>query len=251
MSAKDRPVAEAFHPGLAFPVSDTAPHFMSETVMPRSLVVSLALFAIVQSRAGAQTCMGLASFGGAPMQLTASGSLTQLSNSFGGTLGYGLPSSVYGNIAVATTSYDVEDGSTLGLAARVGYQLNVGRARPVQVCPNVSFGIGKGPNNDAAGIDQSSRSATIGLHLGTELGAGPRMKVIPSIGFSYAHGTVKAEDSSGTELFEISDRYGLAQIGVGIILNQRISIRPSIEIPVRVDGSDPTVGLTLGYNIGP
>jgi hypothetical protein len=218
--------------------------------MVRGLAVSLALLALIRSPAVAQACMGLASFTGAPMQVTATGSFTQLSNSFGGTLGYGLPSSVYGNVAVATTSYDVVDGSTLGLAGRAGYQVNVGGTRPVQVCPNASFGIGKGPNDDAAGIDRSSRSATIGLHLGTELGAGPRIKVVPSAGFSYAHASVKAEDSSGTELFEISDRYGLAQIAVGIILNQRISVRPSIEIPVGLDGGDPTVGLTLGYNVG-
>jgi hypothetical protein len=218
--------------------------------MPRSLVMSLILLVILRSPAVAQTCMGLASYAHGPMQVTASGTFSGVSNSFGGTIGYGIPSSVYGSVGVATTSYDPVDGSTLGFAARAGYQLSLGRARPIQICPNASFGIGMGPNDDVAGIDQSGRSATIGLNIGTELGD-PRMSVIPTVGFSYAYSTQKAENSAGAELFEISDRYWMAQVGVGIILNQRISVRPSVDIPVgRLESADPTFGLILGYNFG-
>jgi hypothetical protein len=218
--------------------------------MRRSLVVSLALLAIVRSPAVAQTCMGLASFSTAPMQVTANGQFGDLANTFGATVGYGIPSSVYGNLGVSTTSYDGIDGSTLGLGAHVGYQMAVGKARQVQVCPNASVGIGKGPNDDAAGVDQSSRSATVGLNVGTVLGANPRMKIIPTAGLSYAYGKSKAEDDAGATLFEFSDSYGLAQLGVGIVLNQNISVRPSVDIPLGLEGSDPTFGLTLGYNFG-
>ena len=218
--------------------------------MRRSFVVSLALLAIVRSPAVAQTCMGLASFSAAPMQVTANGQFSDLSNTFGATVGYGIPSSAYGNLGVSTTSVDGVDGSQLGIAARAGYQMALGKSRQVQVCPNASFGLGMGPNDDAAGVDQSGRSATVGLNVGTVMGANPRMKIIPSVGLSYAYGKQKAEDDAGATLFEVSNSYGLAQVGVGIVLNQNISIRPSVDIPLGLEGSDPTFGLTLGYNFG-
>jgi hypothetical protein len=216
--------------------------------MRRSLVLSLAVLAIVRSPAVAQTCMGLASFSTAPMQVTGGAQISNLSTTFGATAGYGMPSSVYGNVGVATTSHDGFDGSTLGLGLRAGYQMEVGKSRQVQVCPNASFGLGIGPNDDAAGIHQSTRSATVGVNVGTVLAPNPRMMVVPSVGLAYAYGKVRAENDAGTTLFEISDRYALAQLGVGIVLNQNISLRPNVDIPLGLDGGEPTFGLTVGYN---
>jgi hypothetical protein len=218
--------------------------------MRRGLVASLTLLAMVRSPAVAQTCMGLASFGSAPMQVTANGSFSDLSNSVGATVGYGTPSSVYGTVGISTSSTDALDGSTLGLGAHAGYQIVLGRSRQVQVCPNASLAIGMGPSDDLAGTHRSNRSTTVGLNVGAELGASARMKVVPSAGLSYAYGKWKGEDAAGATLFEISDSYSLAQVGVGIILNSNISVRPGVEIPLGLDGSDPTFGLTLGYNFG-
>ncbi len=219
--------------------------------MHRSLVISLSLFTILQAPAAAQTCMGLASFSAAPVQLTGNGSFSDLSTTFGATAGYGLPSSVFGHLGVSRTSIDAVDGSALGLAARAGYQLNVGGARPIQICPNASFELGMGPNDDVGGVERSGRTATVGVNLGAEMVAGPRMKVVPSAGLSFAYGTQKAENTAGSTLFEISNSYALAQLGVGIILNQNISVRPGIDIPLGLEGGNPMFGLTLGYNFGP
>jgi hypothetical protein len=219
--------------------------------MRRSLFVFLVLIPLVQSPAGAQTCLGLASFGPAPLQVTASGSINNLSNTFGGTIGYGTPSSVYGNVGIATTGYDALEGSTLGLAAHAGYQIRLGAARPVQICPSAGFAIGLGPNDDVTGIDQFGQSITVGFNLGTELGGNPRMRVVPTAGFFYAYSKQKAENSAGAELFEIPDKYWMAQVGVGFILSQRISVRPSVDVPVdRLETSYPTFSLLLGYNFG-
>lgn len=218
--------------------------------MRRCLVVSLALLAIARTPAAAQTCMGMASFAGAPMQVTAYGQFTGLANSFGATVGYGTRSAVYGTVGISTTSYESIDGSTLGLGARAGYQISLGRSQLVHLCPNASFGIGVGPHDDAAGIDQSTRSATLGLNLGTDLGGDPRLKVAPSVGLSYAHDLVKAENDAGTTLFEISEGYALAQLSVGVILNSKVSIRSGVDIPLGRESTDPTFNLTLGYNFG-
>jgi len=218
--------------------------------MRRSLVVSLALLAMANAPAAAQTCMGLASYKNAPVQATGNASFTEGVNSWGGTVGYGIPASVFGNLGVSTTSIDGAPSSSLGLNARVGYQIALGKSRQAQLCPTASFGIGMGPDDDAADINGSSTSATLGLAVGTIMGANPRMKIVPSAGLAYAYGKVKAEDGTGTTLFEISDNYALAQLGVGIIFNSNISVRPSVDIPLGLEGSDPTFGLTVGYNFG-
>jgi hypothetical protein len=88
----------------------------------------------------------------------------------------------------------------------------------------------------------------VGVNVGAVLGNNPRMRVIPSAGLAYAYGQVKAENDAGTTLFEISDRYALAQLGVGIILNQNISLRPNVDIPLDLEGGEATFGLTVGYN---
>jgi hypothetical protein len=217
--------------------------------MRRALVAILAL-SIARSPAVAQTCMGLASFGNAPIQVTGTGQFGEVANTFGATAGYGIPSGLHGTVGVATTSVDGVDGHQLGLAARAGYRLTLGSAGQTEVCPNASFGLGMGPNDEVAGVDRSARSATVGVNVGTVLGASPRMKVVPTAGLSFAYSRQKAENAAGSTLFEISDSYALAQLGVGIILNSTISVRPNVEIPLGLEGIDPIFGLTLGYNFG-
>ncbi len=218
--------------------------------MRRALVAVLALVLVVRSPAVAQTCMGLASFSNAPMQVTGTGQLGEISNTFGATAGYGIPSGLYGAVGVATTSLDGVEGHQLGLAARAAYQLTLGAAGRTQICPTASFGLGMGPNDEVAGVDRSARSATAGIAVGTVLGASPQMKVVPTAGLSFAYSRQQAENSAGSTLFEISDTYALAQVGVGIILNSTISILPNVEIPLGLEGIDPIFGLSLGYNFG-
>ena len=218
--------------------------------MRRSLMVSLALLGMASAPAMAQTCQGLASFTMAPIQVTANGHFTELANRFGATVGYGVPAGVYGSVGVSRTSFDGVDGASMGIAASAGYQMAMGKTRQVQLCPNASVGFGMGPDDEIGGVDGSSRFATVGVAIGTTLDANPRMKIVPTAGLSYAYANTKAEDDTGAELFTISDSYALAQLGVGFVLSSHISIRPSVDIPIALDGSDATFGLTVGYNFG-
>lgn len=215
--------------------------------MRRTLVALLALFAAVSAPAAAQTCLGLASFSNGPIQVAGHGSFTQGVNSFGGSLGYGLPHSVFGSAAVSTTSYDVVNASSLGIGATVGYQMTLGKSAQAQLCPTASFGVGNGPDDQAAGINESRRSANVGFSVGTSMAASPRMQIVPNAGLSLAYGKSKRE---GVAVVETSDTYGLARLGVGVVISQNMSVRPSVDIPLGLAGSDPTFGLTLGYNFG-
>jgi hypothetical protein len=213
--------------------------------MRRSLVTVLALVALVRTPAAAQTCMGLASFRHAPFQMTGSGRFSQLSNTFGATLGYGLPFGPYGTVGVSSTAYDGVNGSALTVGARAGFQLMLGKA---QFCPNAGYSLEMGPNDGGAGVDLLNRRANFGLQVGTVLSAGPRLQVVPSVGMSYVRARATAENSSGATLYDIPDEYGMADLGLGIVLTKQISVRPGLEIPLGLEGRETSVGLTVGYN---
>jgi hypothetical protein len=215
--------------------------------MRRTLVVSLALFAVVNAPAAAQTCLGLPSHSNGQMQVTGNATFTDLSNSFGTSIGYGQPAGIFGNAQLGTTSYDGLDGSAIDLGAQAGYQLTVSQA---QVCPVASFSLGMGPNDvDGAGTDVSSRQGTIGFAVGKVMGSNPKMKLVPNAGLGLAYRKQKLDD--GTSSIEASETYGQASVGLGLIFNSHLAVRPSISIPLGSDFSnDPSFGLSVAYNFG-
>lgn len=219
--------------------------------MRRSLVVFLALMATLSAPAVAQTCLGLASYSEGPLQVTGSGWLANEASSVGAGFGYGLPASVFGGLAIGSTSNEAINGSSLELGANVGYQIPLGKSGQAHLCPVAAFGVGIGPKNTFnSGVDRSNQTASVGLALGTSFLASPRMKIIPTVGLAYAYRQDKAENSAGASLFEISDNYARVQLGVGVVLRSNISVRPTADIPLGLDGRDPTFGITVGYNFG-
>jgi hypothetical protein len=216
--------------------------------MRRTLFVSMALVAAVNAPAAAQTCLGLASFSNGNMQVSGNGQFTEGVNRFGAGFTYGIPAGVFAGAQLSTTSYDGADASSMGIGANVGYQLNMGKSANIHVCPVASFELGMGPDDDASDTDASTQNATLGFSLGTTLKGSPRMQVIPSVGLGLAYSKLKVEVASASS--EVSDTYGQAQLGVGLVFNQNIAVRPSVSIPLGLDGSDPTFGVTVAYSFG-
>jgi hypothetical protein len=218
--------------------------------MRRSFVVSLALLAIVRSPAVAQSCEGLASFTAGPMQVAGNAQFGDLANTWGGSFTYGLPSGAYAGADLSTTSFDGIDQSSLGIGAHAGYQMKLGRTGKVNLCPVARLALGMGPDDEAAEINSSSTDVHFGLALGTEMGANPRLRILPTAGLGLQYSKAKVEDTGSGSTLEGSDTYGLARIGVGLVFNQQFSVRPSVDIPLGLEGSDPAFGLTVGYNFG-
>lgn len=219
--------------------------------MRRSLVVSLALLAILSAPAVAQTCLGLASYSDGPLQVSGSSWLTSEASSFGAGLGYGRPGSVFGGLAIGTTSNEAVDGSSLDIGASFGYQISVGKTARFHLCPvaNLSFGIGP-KNTFNSGVDRSNKMVSAGIALATSLLAGPRLMIIPTLGLAYAYRQARAENAAGASLFEITENYARVQLGVGLVLNSNISVRPGVDLPLGLEGTDPTFGITVGYTFG-
>jgi hypothetical protein len=219
--------------------------------MRRSLVVSLALLAIVRSPAVAQTCQGLASFSAGQMQVSGNAQFGDLSNSFGAGVAYGMPSGLYAGANLSTTSFDGADASSLGIGANVGYQMSVGKASKISLCPVARLALGMGPDEEAFDLNSSSTDLHFGLALGTSMGTNPRMQILPTAGLGLQHTKFKIEDTGpGGSTEEFSETYPLARLGLGLIFNQQISVRPSVDIPISSDLNETSFGVTVGYNFG-
>jgi len=210
--------------------------------MLRSFLIGLALVGLIRSAAVAQTCTGLASYSRGPIQLTGHGAVvTGIGiHQLGASLGYGRPNGVFGDVSIASTSAAGVD-PYLSYGADLGYQQKMGL---LQVCPVASYTLSDLP--DGFGINNSARTATIGLAIGAAVGP-PQLQLVPAGGISLEYVRTKAEDSfnSSTE----SDAYAVAQLGVGLVLNS-LSIRPDVSIPLGLEGADPVVGVTVGFNFG-
>lgn len=219
--------------------------------MRRNLLLSMLLLGLARVPAGAQTCLGLASFSTGPMQVTGAGSFTQHSNALGVGVGYGFPAGLFASGAVGTSSTDAFDGSSLDLSTALGYEFPLGKAGQLRVCPLAGLGLQLGPKSTfQSGVDRSDRMASLGFSVGALFRTGPRAQVAPSAGLSYAYEKSQAENDAGALLFQISNSYLLAQVGVGFILNSNISLRPRIDIPLGWNSNEPTLGFTVGFNFG-
>jgi hypothetical protein len=218
--------------------------------MKRILLLSLTLSATLGSIAAAQTCVGMPSFTSGHMQVAGGGAFTDGVNSFGASLGYGVPAGLYGKAGLGTTDYDGLDGSSFDLNLSGGYQTTMGRRHDVAVCPVANFSYGSGPNDiGGSGVDMSSTSIGFGFMAGKVLGRNPRMQFIPNAGLGFAYSKIKLEDSAGGSV-DGSDSYALATMGVGLLFNSSVSVNPSLSFPIGQEGGDPVFGLGVALNFG-
>jgi hypothetical protein len=224
--------------------------------MRRSLMVPLALLAIVKSPAAAQTCQGLASYSAGQLQVAANAQFPEARKVWGGSLSYGVPSGIYGGVDLSHTSFNAPDGvdadlpGSLGIGAHAGYQMKLGRTGKLALCPVANLALGMGPDDEEADVNSSQTDLHFGLALGTEMGASQQMRIIPTAGLGLQHTKLKTEQG-GAEVFSGSETYALARVGVGFVFNQQISVRPTVDIPLGSDVSnDPAFGISVGYNFG-
>jgi hypothetical protein len=217
--------------------------------MRRALLFSLALSFTLAGRAAAQACVGMPSFSSGQLQATAGGSLADGASSFGGTIGYGVPKSLYGKAGVGTTSYDAFDGSSFDFSLGGGYQIPLQSSRTAELCPVANLSLGSGPSDVlASGVDVSSRTFALGAALGAHVGNNPQMQIVPNASFQFANTRVTLDD--GTDSASDSESYGLLTLGTGFVFNSRYSVNPSISIPMGLEGSDMSFGLAGAIHFG-
>jgi hypothetical protein len=218
--------------------------------MRRIFLLSLALpFTLMSTKAAAQTCVGMPSFSSGQMQIAGGGKFADGTSGFGGTFGYGAPKGLYGKAGVGTTSYDALDGSSFDLNVGGGYQIPLQTSRMAELCPVASLSLGSGPNDVlGSGVDMSSRTFAFGASIGALVGHSTRMQILPNASFQFANTRAKVDD--GTTSAAASESYGLLTLGTGFVFSSRFSVNPSISVPMGLDGSSTSFGLSGAINFG-
>jgi len=195
----------------------------------------------------AQACLGNPSFSTNHLQVAAGASFDPSTTTFGGEFTGG-SETLFTGLTVGGATYENISGGSLLAGVRAGFQVPV-TSGTMQVCPIVGAEFGFGPADfDGAGTDFRSRAFTFGLAAGGELFRSERIAIVPSLsmGFAYIGTTATGLLATVTE----TETYGLAGAAIGLLLNDRLSVRPSVSFPIGLDGADPIFGIGFALNYG-
>lgn len=218
--------------------------------MLRSPLVRAALVAALTALpavATAQTCLGSPSFTANHLQLGADVNVAENATSFGAQLGSG-SETVFASFGGGGVTYDNVDGSTIFVGGTLGYQVKASASGRAQVCPVLSASYGWGPNDIAgSGSDLTVKNFSFGLAFGSAMGSG-EVALVPSASVAFVYSSASVDVFGGT--FDGDDTYGMAGIGLGVLLNSQLSIRPSVSMPFGVEDAKPIYGIGVTLNYG-
>jgi hypothetical protein len=161
----------------------------------------------------------------------------------------GLGERAYGGGSIGSVSYDDLSGSTTSLGAWVGYQLPMGTSGRSQLCPFFTGGLGLGPNDiEGSGIDASTRGFSAGVSWGMRAVQSNDFSLFPTIGAGIAFSSFKLTD--GVDSIEESDTYVQLGFGLGLVLGRQFTVRPSVTIPLGLEGADPVFSVQISLSLG-
>ena len=181
----------------------------------------------------AQACLGLPSFVNGAVHLNVSAAFPDSASAFALGIGAGRHNNLFGNLGGGQVTYEgLDEKSTLGFL-ELGYQLPVSRA---QLCPIVGGYFGVGPDDPAFGLKITSRSASAGVALGLPI-AMRTLTFIPNAAVKYDYVSVKYQEAGLEDLTETASG-GILDLGLGIVIRDRLSIQPLAHIPFGGDGDE-------------
>ena len=197
------------------------------------------------SSAEAQLCAGAPSFTQAPYQVGVGAAFREGAQGFGGQFSAG-GSALFAGAGVAVLNFSDLDATQTNINVAAGTDLGLDQSNRVFVCPLAAIAFGVGP--DIGPIDVSTFSVRGGGSVGVIASSSTMLMVVPTFGLAAAWQQVTVE--AGDVDTDDSDSYGVANLGVGFIFNNRIGITPGISIPFSVADSDVTFTIGFAFNFG-
>jgi hypothetical protein len=183
--------------------------------------------ALCAVEAQAQSCLGLPSFEGRAVHVTAGGEFPDSAMAYSVGVGAGKPNGLFANLGAGQVSYDgLEGRSTLGFL-EFGYQYPLSK---LQFCPIAGGYFGVGPDDELARVKVTSRAATAGLSVGVAFDAGA-VSVIPNTAFKLEYLSQKV-DEEGVGSGSVSVNSTVLDVGVAFLLRDRVSIQPIMHFPM-------------------
>jgi hypothetical protein len=203
-------------------------------------------------RAAGQTCLGTASFGAGLVRAGAAFASTEGVKAYGGNLAVGAPTGPFVDASVARANYDDLDANATAFSIGVGYAIEVAQAGHVQFCPHIAHVRQSGPDFDTGFgvLETSLRASVIGASLGGSVPVSPRLDLVPFVGAAYVATRGTLEEGQGAEQSDTEDS-GQLQLGAGLVLDRRLTLQPTVLIPLGAEGANSTFQLLLAWNFGP
>lgn len=213
----------------------------------RTVLPALALTALLPASASAQACLGNASFANNHLQMTGDYTFSSDFDQLGASFVSG-SNSVFAGLGL--NSYAFQGGDpNLRISGNVGYQVPVSASDRVQACPllRVSYGLATDDYNGTGG-ELTTQSYGFGLALGGTMLQRSRFALVPSVQASVQRDAFTVRGGFAPDDF--SDTYGLVGVALGLIMNESLSLRPSVQLPLNASFDDPVFGIALALNYG-
>ena len=205
-------------------------------------VVAVLLFA---TPASAQLCLGAPTFRTAPYQVGIGASFTDGARGVEGTFAGG-GESLFAGAGVSVVNFTDVDVRAAGVSAFLGAELATDTQNRVLLCPVVQLGFLSGP--DLGPVDVSSMTLQGGASVGVVAVESGDTMVVPFFGLAALYQRLNTEVGDIDD--STSDSGGVANLGVGFIVNQTVGITPSLAIPFSAGGDDPVFTIRITFNFG-
>ena len=219
------------------------------SMIPNSAALVLILFSLHSTRLFAQTCMGGASFARHRVQIgggysTGSGTQsTAAEASLGARIGPFL--SIGGGVAHVDNS--VKDPTFVSVTGAMG----TGPLGPLEteLCPFISLAVANGlelPFGETTWL----RSYGAGVGIGSRVNSGTQFEVVPFASAALVLPTTSVVDvGSEFPLGWTDENYLAASIGVGFVIGQVLTVRPSMNLATH-GRTTSSLGLRVSYAFG-
>ena len=114
-----------------------------------------------------------------------------------------------------------------------------------------SFEYQVGPEFDFFGesIDLSAWTLSGGAMLGLPLAGATNLQLIPTGGAALAY-TKVSTDAGPYGSGSSSETYGIISLGLGLLMNETLGVRPLIRFPIGLEGADPILAITVSWVMG-
>jgi len=215
-----------------------------------SCLLALGVVALFATRMDAQTCSGSAAFSAGPIQLGAGLGTSEGFKSYGLDVAAGAKAGPYAWANLARAEYADVDGSATGVGVGAGYAIDLTRARTMQFCPEASISHWSGPDFDyyTQRVTTSFRAVALGGTFGGVVRVAPMLDLVPFVGAYYRHDRASATLDGATD--SQSEEYSEIDVGAGFVINRTLTLRPSVDIPVGLDGAKSELRFSFSYNFG-
>ena len=215
--------------------------------MKQALIAIVAV--LIPGVSWAQVCTGQAPIGRSSPGIFGAGvSFAEGIASYGFSIGGGTDAA-FGRGGFAVNHYDEDEFDTWAVGAVGGSQIAADASRRIQICPVGQFTYEWRNDIQGSGVDLSALTTGAGVLAGFVAAESASAQLVPTVGLAVNRTTVKISvEDFGSE--RVSRTYGVAQLGLGIILNRRSAITPSVAIPFGIDDVEPSFSLVFSYAFG-